>query len=270
MQVREIYNLYDGRNKEIFTENLKNKIKSCKNAKTQAKALAEILCEKDNDENYSFELSYGKDDKTIRKLLLLFNIEFINQQYNKTIEENKTQDDDNFIIKFPFKLFKNIDNDIEHIASQTPKENDIEWVKVAKEDLGNKLDGQLINDIDSFINSVDKSILWTDLLNKINKISEEDDLDEESKNSIGNLTLLNADINRSYGNGFFFKKRSEIIRNDMEGKFIPICTKHVFLKYFDKKGTSLTKWGKDDIQNYQNHIGTILKDFLTVKDKEKL
>jgi hypothetical protein len=51
----------------------------------------------------------------------------------------------------------------------------------------------------------------------------------------------------------------------MEGKFIPICTKHVFLKYFDKKGTSRTKWGIDDIQNYQNHIGTILNDFLTIK-----
>jgi hypothetical protein len=106
------------------------------------------------------------------------------------------------------------------------------------------------------------------LYKKICQISGEVENDEETKNSIGNLTLLNADINRSYGNALFPTKRRIIIEKDMEGKFIPICTKHVFLKYFDKKGTSRTKWGAEDIQNYQNHIGTILKDFLTIKEQQ--
>lgn len=256
VSVIEIYNLYSNKGKDIFTKNLKDGIKKCIKKYEHKKEV--IYCEKDDNKNWGFTLSYGKDDKTIRKLLLLFNIEFINKQYIKIAQENKTQEDDNFIIKFPFKLFKQKEKDIEHIASQTPKENDSEWLKVAKEDLDNKLDEQLKTDIDAFINQTDKNILWTDLLNRISKKSEEDELDEESKNGIGNLTLLNSDINRSYGNGFFFKKRSKIIKYDMEGKFIPICTKHVFLKYFDKKGTSRTKWGKDDIQNYQNHIGEIL------------
>ncbi len=54
----------------------------------------------------------------------------------------------------------------------------------------------------------------------------------------------------------------------MEGKFIPICTKNVFLKYFDKKGTLRTKWSNDDINNYQNFIGDILYQFLNTDGVE--
>jgi len=85
------------------------------------------------------------------------------------------------------------------------------------------------------------------------------------KNSIGNLTLLDYKTNRSYKNALFPTKRRIIIEKDTAGKFIPICTKNVFLKYFTKKVPSLNRWTSNDIVNYQNHIGVILTDFLTFK-----
>lgn len=96
----------------------------------------------------------------------------------------------------------------------------------------------------------------------LNIVGESDNTDE-IKNSIGNLTLLNAEINRSYGNALFVTKRRIIIENDQEGKFIPICTKNVFLKYFDEKGTSRTKWTEEDIKGHTNAIGLMLDYFLT-------
>lgn len=214
-----------------------------------------------------------KNKEQIRRLLLLFNIEFINRQYNEISERSNTQDDENFIIKFPFKLFKNENWDVEHIDSQTPDTNDEKgWIETAKEDLSEELadknNQELTDKINDFLKNATTQVKFTDLHKEICKLSGEVENDEETKNSIGNLTLLNSDINRSYGNALFPTKRRIIIGKDMEGKFIPICTKHVFLKYFDKKGTSRTKWRKDDIQNYQNHIGTILNDFLKVSQKE--
>ena len=37
--------------------------------------------------------------------------------------------------------------------------------------------------------------------------NKEDDINEEDKNSIGNLTLLDAATNRMYGNSLFCTKR---------------------------------------------------------------
>ena len=82
---------------------------------------------------------------------------------------------------------------------------------------------------------------------------------------MGNLTLLDFKTNRSYGNALFPTKRRIIIEKDTAGKFVPICTKNVFLKYFAKKVPSLKRWSNNDIVNYQNHMGIILTDFLTFK-----
>jgi len=103
---------------------------------------------------------------------------------------------------------------------------------------------------------------------EIDKLAGEENISEEKKNSIGNLTLLNADINRGYGNSYFLTKRRIIIEEDEKGKFIPICTKNVFLKYFDKDSDSTTKWRNEDIKKYQNKIGEKLAKFLSIKAKE--
>lgn len=51
------------------------------------------------------------------------------------------------------------------------------------------------------------------------------DPNDESDDTIGNLTLLSAKINRSYQDDEFSEKRKKIIARDRNGMFIPVCTK---------------------------------------------
>ena len=89
-----------------------------------------------------------------------------------------------------------------------------------------------------------------------------DDQDKlEDKDSIGNLALLNSDINRSYGNAFFPTKRRLIIEADMAGAFIPLGTKNVFLKYYSKDVNKHTRWTQKDINSYSEFLYQLLKDY---------
>jgi hypothetical protein len=259
VSVIDIYKIYQNQKKDEFEKELIEEIK---------KQFEKIKCEK-ADENYRILLSYKSDKEKIRQLLLMFNVEFIVKQYKEIMTKYNGDEDDLFIVKFPFKIFKEEKWDIEHIYSYTPNSMnkfDIqkEWLETNKEDLKEDIDGKTMEEIEDFLNG--KPSNFEELYKKLSvKTANEKEIDEDTKNSIGNLTLLSAEINRSYGNSLFPTKRRIIIKEDMQGKFIPICTKHIFLKYFDKKGTSRTKWSMDDITDYQNNIGTILNDFLTFK-----
>lgn len=258
-KVTDIYDIYNGNTKDRFTQNLKQRIKDQELAYTK----------KENQSIIDLSYDNPKDKYKIRQLLLLFNIQFIVKEHEVLAGNNK-QDYDFFIQKFPFELFKKEEWDIEHIDSQKPNDKEtIEWLKVAKADLEEELkDEELLAAIDEYTarektDTDEATAAFDKIYKQLSPLEIENDND--LKNSVGNLTLLNADINRSYGNALFSQKRKVIIQKDMEGRFIPICTKHVFLKYFDKQGTTRTKWTKEDICNYQNYICETIKDFLTLK-----
>jgi len=263
-----IYKIYKGIKKDDFTIALKNEIKNIFNS---------IKYEKNDKDNIYIPLPYDKSKKEmIRQFLLLFNIESIVAQYNKMMEQNNNNEDDIFIFKFPFKLFKKKNWDIEHISSFTPKQvknkkEAKEWLDIAEMDFGDeeKFTQELKEKIRLFEDDKSDFDLSTfeSIKEKIDKIAGEDDISEEEKNSIGNLTLLIDHINRKYGNCYFRTKRRIIIEEDENGEFIPVCTKNIFLKCFDREGGSRTKWRSKDITEYQNQIGKTLKDFLTPKEK---
>jgi uncharacterized protein with ParB-like and HNH nuclease domain len=258
--VVDIYNLYKDKAKDKFTQELKTKIQE----------VLSVTYTKDeqNQDTYNINLTFSNNNKSaISKTLLLYNIQYIVNQY---IEQNK-QNDSAVFIKFPFKLFKNERWDIEHIDSFTTnsiedKATATEWLETSIKDLGeDKIDKELLQKINDFIGRQDKNIQQFDeLRNAIVEIAGENENNDEDKNSIGNLTLLDAGTNRSYGNALFPTKRRMIIEKDSKGTFIPVCTKNVFLKNFAKEKVSLSKWTRDDIINYQNHIGEILEEFLTI------
>jgi len=260
VSVVNIYKIYYNKKKDEFTKELIGAIK--KEFKIEYK--------KDKDSNFIINnLSCEDSKETLRQFFLLFNIEFIIKQYNEIISKNNGNEDDLFIIKFPFEIFNNEKWHIEHIDSYTP--NSIKelpdqktWLETNKDDLKGEIDDAILLEIEKFLKA-DKPSNFEELYKKLSLFTSEDEINNDTKNSIGNLTLLNEEINCSYGNSLFPVKRRIIIKKDMEGKFIPICTKHVFLKYFDEKGTSRTKWGTDDIKNYQNHIVKVLEKFLTFK-----
>ena len=84
----------------------------------------------------------------------------------------------------------------------------------------------------------------------------------EDKDNIRNLTLLDAQTNRGYGNSFFPIKRKWIISNDSQGVFVPIVTKNVFLKYYTKKGNNLMVWNKTDAEDYITAMEQSLSEYL--------
>lgn len=249
--------------KDQITASLKKRI---------SKRFELIKWEYDNEGSPFLDLSYSsKNKQTIRELLLLFNIEHIVQQ-----SKHKT-----LLYKFPFKAFKEIINengdntswDVEHIDSFTTNPLNsrgakIDWLQAALEDV--EIDPNLQKRVDEFINNLnskeDFDSIQTEIIAIEGEISENDDA---TKNNIGNLTLLDAGTNRGYGNALFPTKRRKIIEKDKKGVFIPICTKNVFLKYFDEKGSLRNKWGIDDIIKYRDVLTTTVIEFLPSKPINK-
>lgn len=87
--------------------------------------------------------------------------------------------------------------------------------------------------------------------------------DVEVDNSIGNLTLLDAGTNRSYGNAIFPHKRRRLIALDKAGRFAPPCTKNVFLKYYSTKIDEMLVWSGLDAKEYQHALVSSLVRFFT-------
>jgi len=142
----------------------------------------------------------------------------------------------------------------------------VDWLKFALEEIDdNENNTELISKINEFIQNEKSSQQFEELQQGVITLTNETVNDEELKNSIGNLALLDAGTNRGYGNSPFSTKRKKIIEKDKMGVFIPFCTKNVFLKYFDTSGQTNAKWSEKDILNYRNDITETLMEFLPAK-----
>ena len=242
-----IYNLYTDKIKNQFVEELKKIIKE------------EIINDIDiNELNYEKE----KDKLKIRKILLLYNIEYM--------LKNKSSNS-----KFPFDLFKGKTWDIEHIDPRTTnnlikKEDKKDWLKIVMEDYN--IDNNIKSEIEKYLDD-DNNKNFEELYDSIVKslFDEEDKDNEIDRDLLYNLTLLDSHTNRSYGNAFFKSKRKRIIEEDKKGNFIPICTKNIFLKYFNLNASTIYKYTKDDAEAYGNDLDETLKEFLpNLSKKENL
>lgn len=170
--------------------------------------------------------------------------------------------------RFPFKTYKTMSWDIEHIRPKELKSLDEQMkeedrkiaFQSAREAL--RLEGNLSDE--------NKKKIETDEgLKEIWKKYKEN---LHSDHELSNLVLLDASTNREYGNAFFCQKRKDIIQFDMDGRFIPLCTKRAFLKYYSQGkyhndySRCWTVGGeKDDKQNvsdkmgYQNYLDEMFK-----------
>lgn len=188
---------------------------------------------------------------------------------------NKQSNNKNLIYYFPFKSFKIgksskelIAWDIEHVNSAT--ENTLEkledkkvWLENVKQDIKN-ISNDCKKEIDCFLTNDECEIKFETLQDKIIEIAGEHTISEELKNCIGNLTLLDAGTNRGYGNSLFPTKRRIIIQKDQEGTFIPLCTKNVFLKYFD--GNVQSEWLEQDIISYRRILESTMEKYIPKKE----
>lgn len=234
------------------------------------------------------ELSFVDSKYSVKQVLLLFNI----------LTALKDQKSD---MRFPFSKYKKEKWDIEHVCSQTDKTvtDDKQRKKWIEDMLGffvGSTDEESVNDyVDKLkdeIISIDSTKEVQDqarkaqlnselqLVNEIKSLCKEKITDTEfdeafkhvqtffnedrvsDKDNISNLTLLDQETNRSYGNAFFPLKRKRIIANDELGIFVPIATKNLFLKYYSKRSNNLMNWEESDAQDYLECIKEFVSPYL--------
>jgi len=85
---------------------------------------------------------------------------------------------------------------------------------------------------------------------------------DANTHGMGNLALLNAEINRSYKDAFFAFKRKRIVEDAKKGVFIPLCTRLVFQKAYSNHPKNLLVWTKEDAFDYENVILRVVNRYL--------
>lgn len=207
---------------------------------------------KKSKEEKSKELYGGKE---VRSLLLLYNIELC-------LREGSTE-------RFPFETLqfggeKRIIWDIEHIDSQTPREmqskkEQNQWLEATREALRSEIDQELGDRIRDYIaQESNQQENFEELRERLQDLAGEKE--DSYSQSIGNLALLDAGTNRSYGNSLFINKRAELQKREQQGQFIPQGTKIAFMKYFSGSRPTLDKWGTEDKRAHEAYIYALLKE----------
>lgn len=186
------------------------------------------------------DVEYNKGP--VRNILLLHNI--------LTMLKNKDAE------RFPFNRFKKEKWDIEHIsaiAEDVPEsdKHKEDWLKEVFPHLpeGPLKEKSATYDANTF------SLLYEEIVLKF--------IEKGEPNQLGNLTLLDATTNRSYGKSVFPVKRSKIIDKDKLGSFIPVCTRNVFMKFYTKNVEHMSFWGEVDREAYLTDIKDVFDIYLT-------
>ena len=250
--------------KNEFIEKLRGDIKKAINPNDQKQI-----------EDYSYTDSSRKE---LRELFLLHNIETLLQRYQtlKNSEQYKLQHE---YEQFPFELLYKQSWDIEHIASQTTNELKNEkdredWLKSVKVDYPSYFEDNK-NTFEKTKDKKDFDKLYEGIINYIKKENQVDYIEEDDKNNIGNLVLLDKHTNRSFHNSLFPRKRRIVImadglafKDDKEQnvvrQFIPICTKQCFTKAYNKRSNvKLGEWLQADVDAYLNDIKEKLNKYFT-------
>ncbi len=248
----------EGCTKEQFKEKINARISKsiAKNSKTETDFF--------NEDN----LSYPEDAELCRRVLLLMNVETIRKQADSSE-------------RYPFwrhrKDKRNIKTrwTLEHIHAQQSdgldtKNQKTDWLKQHIEtlqqmpfDKDGELRDALIHLANTCLESSDKEN-FEDIHSRITEyFTSQDSSGEPWRDSITNLALLPLGDNAKLKNYVFATKRRLIIEIDKSGKFIPICTRRVFLKYYTEENPEqMNYWAEKDREGYLNSMQEILKPYL--------
>jgi hypothetical protein len=220
------------------------------------------------------ELSYETGGRQIKNILLLFNI--LSLEKLMDIPQNR----------FPFHRYRDVKWSIEHIHAQNSEElKDVKHIEkwlddtldvirniktVEKEEI---VDGETNKETTQSIveyveeierlkgkignTSEDKIITdFTALKNKLFSV-----FGSPSIHELSNLTLLGQKDNSTLQNFLFPVKRNKIMELEKENRFIPYCTKNVFLKAYSKADIQPYYWSKADKESYFEAINNIINSF---------
>ncbi|EAI7261895.1 DUF262 domain-containing protein [Campylobacter lari] len=220
--------------------------------------IEEQISERVNVKNISEikEMSYEDNKNEIKKILLLFNI--------ATYLEGD--------IRFSFDKFISEKWSLEHINPQSGftiknKDEKKQWIKeiidilkLLQDDNSNEQTASLLKKL---INNTNENIDDKKFADITNDVFEY--FSPEDKHSIANLTLLSFDTNSKLSNHIFAIKRNKLKEDEKNGKFIPLCTKNVFMKYYSEKFDDIKNiyfWTSSDQDSYLKAIEEKINVFI--------
>lgn len=220
-------------------------------------------------------LNYDENYDKIQQILILYNVETVRKL--ETLEF------------YPFHLHKTKNWTLEHIHAQNSdylnKDNQNSWfiwidehIPVLKKligiesipDLSKKELKTIIENLERI--NANKKLDFSTFLNEFNRVInffntlENIKGDAKAVHKLSNMALLGGIENTILSNSIFETKRNEILKMDAAGKYIPLCTKNVFLKYHNVNEENFSNqqlhfWGEKDRINYLSHIRDILSEY---------
>ncbi len=267
--------LYYENAEKTFSEvknNVKKKISEKYFCKDKTPLQVDDVCYEYKDDKIGKE-GGGKDskkqiqvDKRELRAILLFSNIF--SGYFKVQKSAKEQNETPHYQRFPFKLYKIMNWDIEHIQpkelkSITDETND-EELEFAYTTLAKIAKGPILEDKD-----IKLLKNWKNHRSECSKIwaKYKEHVDANPNHALSNLALLDSSTNRNYGNALFPGKRATIIRYDKQGRFIPLCTKRVFLKYYSVQDDNVALeeenlfwWTDKDEEAYKKELMVMFEE----------
>lgn len=234
------------------------KLETEKMRKSQMKDYLTQMIRKSVDcsEDY-LDLQYTKPNqkRLMSNILLLFNVVSLMRN--------------GFGSRFPFKEWNTKIWSLEHIhAQQSEGLNTIEkwheWLNDHFEPVQEiKGETELTDDMRKAIENDHLTGEQFNQLNVrvVNALSEDGDADYV--HTLSNMALLNCGDNTVLSNSLFDVKRNKIIEMDKQGRYIPYCTRMVFMKYYTKSDdVSYHFWGIKDREAYIKELFDTLKLYL--------
>lgn len=220
------------------------------------------------------ELEYSKDNNTINRLLLMFNVISCMEEAEKSGATSSEW--------YSFARHVAEDWSIEHInpqrelaiAGSGERKTWKDWLERQRPFLKlAKSDGELLaSETDEVLQDIEKldESRFKDLSNRIVEAFSTN-FDHSEENSLGNLALLSKRDNSSIGASIFLAKRQEILEKISNGRFVPFCTRRVFLKHYTQlekdrdanpEEYGLVFWTAADAAHYLESIKTTVARYI--------
>ena len=221
-------------------------------------------------------LTYTKDARSIRQVLLLYNLAYLEAGGSSAC--------------FPLERYRDtrLNWDLEHInavSDSVPGDDrrDTEtnarrqWLKKAAglQELGQiaTVDGRPVQDlIPALLEQKTYLDHWQpgtpDFVQVYEAVIRSFEDTGGPDHSIGNLTLLDSSLNRACGNDVFPLKRKIILDHSIRGAFIPLCTEKVFLGSFSES-EEVPRWREPEKRAYTEDIIGFLSSFLRLESEAR-
>lgn len=201
-------------------------------------------------------LNYQSDAHKCQRLLLLMNVETVRRVKDSTE-------------RYSFRIHRLQAWSLEHIHAQQAETLGSlvewkEWLRLHRDALADlpSLEEDRRKNLLHRIDNVGDKFDRQDFQRLARDIAEQFTITDasaaaatHSMHSVSNLALLAGGHNSVLNNSVFEVKRRRILELDRRGAYIPICTRHVFLKYYtDADAQQVHFWSTQDREAYLNAI----------------